>query len=144
MAETLRQAGIQVALIVAFDPMIRGTVPANVHLLENFYLSDGVGKPLQQGENFRGSLKNVDLKSSAELGHVSVTTFPSIQKQILRDVLAANNPCRRIDEIRLWVNINKSKCFPLFTQQRTSPRYFRMSVSCLRGSRRLIQSLRAW
>src|ERR1700686_3792960 len=39
----------------------------------------------------------------------------------------------------LWGNVaygskpeklNESKCFPLFTQQRTSPRYFGMSVSC--------------
>src|SRR6478672_4546215 len=27
--------------------------------------------------------------------------------------------------------LNASKCFPLFTQQRTSSRYFGMSVSCL-------------
>src|SRR6266436_10452757 len=26
--------------------------------------------------------------------------------------------------------LNESKCFPLFTQQRTSPRYFSMSASC--------------
>src|SRR5260221_14063899 len=26
--------------------------------------------------------------------------------------------------------LNESKCFPLFTQQRTSPRYFGMSLSC--------------
>src|SRR6266478_7999858 len=26
--------------------------------------------------------------------------------------------------------LSESKCFPLFTQQRTSPRYFGMSVSC--------------
>jgi hypothetical protein len=26
--------------------------------------------------------------------------------------------------------LNMSKCFPLFTQQRTSPRYFGMSASC--------------
>src|SRR6266404_7950274 len=26
--------------------------------------------------------------------------------------------------------LNESKCFPLFTQQRTSPRYFGISVSC--------------
>jgi hypothetical protein len=26
--------------------------------------------------------------------------------------------------------LNASRCFPLFTQQRTSPRYFGMSVSC--------------
>jgi hypothetical protein len=26
--------------------------------------------------------------------------------------------------------LNESKCFPLFTQQRTSPRYFGISASC--------------
>jgi thioesterase domain-containing protein len=70
IAETLREAGIQVALIVTFDPVVRNSVPANVHHLENFYLSNGVGQPVQQGEHFRGSLKNVDLKSNAQLGHI--------------------------------------------------------------------------
>jgi pimeloyl-ACP methyl ester carboxylesterase len=93
MAETLKEAGIKVALIVTFDPVIKNSVPANVHLLENFYLSNGVGQPVQQGEHFHGSLKNVDLKN-AELGHISVTTYPSIHAQVLRDILAANTRCR--------------------------------------------------
>ena len=76
MAETLREAGLQVALIVTFDPVTRNSVPANVHRLENFHLSNGVGQPVQQGEHFRGSLKNIDLKNNAELGHISVTTSP--------------------------------------------------------------------
>jgi pimeloyl-ACP methyl ester carboxylesterase len=96
IAETLREAGIQVALIVTFDPVVRNSVPANVHHLENFYLSNGVGQPVQQGEHFRGSLKNVDLKSNAQLGHISVTTYPSIHAQVLRDILAANTRCCRL------------------------------------------------
>jgi pimeloyl-ACP methyl ester carboxylesterase len=95
MAETLKEAGIQVALIVTFDPVTSTAVPANVHRLENFYLSNGVGKPVQQGEHFRGLLKNIDLKRNAELGHVSVTSFPSIHAQVLRDILAANVRCRQ-------------------------------------------------
>ncbi len=94
--ETLKEAGIQVALIVTFDPVVRNSVPANVHHLENFYLSNGVGQPVQQGEHFRGSLKNVDLKSNVQLGHISVTTYPSIQAQVLTDILAANARCRRL------------------------------------------------
>lgn len=94
MAETLREAGLQVALIVTFDPVTRNSVPANVHRLENFHLSNGVGQPVQQGEHFRGSLKNIDLKNNAELGDIS-DYFPSIHKQVLRDILAANIPCRR-------------------------------------------------
>jgi hypothetical protein len=73
----------------------QNSVPANVHRLENFYLSNGVGKPVQQGEHFRGLLKNVDLKGNAELGHISVTAYPSIHAQVLRDILAANIRCRQ-------------------------------------------------
>src|SRR5258707_15716357 len=78
IAETLREAGIQVAFIVTFDPVGRNSVPANVHHFENFYLSNGVGQPVQQGEHFRGSLKKVDLKNNVQLGHITGTTYPSI------------------------------------------------------------------
>src|SRR3954447_10895313 len=94
MADTLSQAGLQVALIVTFDPVIKNKVPGNVRLLENFYLSNGVGQPVQHGDHFRGLLRNVDLKSNADVGHVSVTTLPSIHKQVLQDILAANTRCR--------------------------------------------------
>jgi hypothetical protein len=89
MAEQLQQAGIHVALIVTFDPVTKTSVPSNVHLLENFYLSSGLGVPVQRGEHFHGLLRNVDLKSQTELGHVSLTTSPSIQKQVMNDIIAA-------------------------------------------------------
>jgi pimeloyl-ACP methyl ester carboxylesterase len=60
MAEQLRSAGIRVALIVTFDPVTKTSVPSNVHLLENFYLSSGLGVPVQRGEHFHGLLRNVD------------------------------------------------------------------------------------
>ncbi len=93
MADRLRQAGMHVALIVTLDPVIKGAVPANVRRLENFYVSSGVGTTVQPGDNFHGSLKNVDLKSNPELGHISVTTFPSMQKQVIHDILTANTHC---------------------------------------------------
>jgi pimeloyl-ACP methyl ester carboxylesterase len=88
MAEQLQQAGIRVALIVTFDPVIKASVPSNVHLLENFYLSSGLGVPVQRGEKFHGLLRNVDL-GHTELGHLSVTTSASIQKQVMNDIIAA-------------------------------------------------------
>jgi pimeloyl-ACP methyl ester carboxylesterase len=93
-AEQLQQAGLHVALIVTFDPVVRSSVPSNVHFLRNFYISDGLGMAVQRGENFHGLLRNVDLKSSAELGHVSVTTSPWIQKQIMSDIISENSGCR--------------------------------------------------
>jgi thioesterase superfamily protein len=91
MAEQLQRAGIHVAMIVTFDPVVKTVVPGNVHLVENFYLSNGVGTAVEPGERFRGSLENVDLKSAPGLGHVSLTTLPSVHRQILRDIAAAAN-----------------------------------------------------
>lgn len=94
MAEQLREAGLRVALIVTLDPVVKTVVPNNVHLLKNFYLSSGVGTKVEHSGHFRGVLQNVDMGRDAELGHVSLTTAPSIQKQIMGDILAANSACR--------------------------------------------------
>jgi hypothetical protein len=94
MAEQFQKAGLRVALIVTLDPVVKTVVPNNVHLLRNFYLSNGVGTKVERGGHFHGMLQNVDLGDNAELGHVSLTTAPAIQKQIMRDILAANSSCR--------------------------------------------------
>jgi hypothetical protein len=90
----LRRAGLRVALIVTLDPIVKSAVPGNVHLLKNFYLSRGVGTRVERGGHFHGLLQNVDMGGNAELGHVSLTTAPSIQKQIMTDIVAANVRCR--------------------------------------------------
>jgi hypothetical protein len=94
MAEQLQLAGFHVALMVTFDPVVRTTVPNNVHLLKNFYISNGLGTAVRPAEHFHGLLRNVDLKSNADLGHVSLTTSPSIQKQVMSDIIGANTRCR--------------------------------------------------
>jgi pimeloyl-ACP methyl ester carboxylesterase len=94
MAEQLQKAGLRVALIVTLDPVVKTAVPSNVHLLKNFYLSSGVGTKVERGGHFRGLLQNVDMGRNAELGHVTLTTAPSIQQQIMRDIVAANSGCR--------------------------------------------------
>ena len=93
MADRMQKAGLQVALIVTLDPVIKGTVPGNVHRLENFYLSNGVGTTIQPAANFHGAISNVDLKNNPELGHVSVTTLPSMQKQVIHDIITATTRC---------------------------------------------------
>jgi hypothetical protein len=94
MAEQLQKAGLRVALIVTLDPVVKIVVPNNVRILRNFYLSSGVGTKVERSGNFHGMLQNVDMGRNAELGHVSLTTAPSIQRQIMRDILAANSACR--------------------------------------------------
>jgi pimeloyl-ACP methyl ester carboxylesterase len=94
MAEQLRKARLRVALIVTLDPVLKTVVPDNIHLLKNFYLSSGVGTTVERDRQFHGVLQNVDMGRDPQLGHVSLTTAPSIQKQIMRDILAANSSCR--------------------------------------------------
>jgi len=52
---------------------------------------------------------------------------------------------RRAVSFPHWVKtgkVNESKCFPLFTQQRTSPRYFGMSVRANGLTARAVRALR--
>lgn len=94
-AEQLEQAGVKVALVVTLDPVGRTAVPNNVSRVKNFYLSNGMGSTVQGGDHFRGQLQNVDMKSDAAMGHVSLTTSPLIHKQIMGYIAsAANVGCR--------------------------------------------------
>lgn len=92
MAEQLQKAGLHVALVVTPDPVVKIVVPNNVRVLKNFYVSSGVGTTVERGGHFRGMLQNVDM-GSTDYGHVSLTTAPSVQKQVMRDILAANSSC---------------------------------------------------
>lgn len=94
MAEQLERAGVRIALIVTLDPVTRTAVPGNVHLLKNFYLSSGVGTRVERGGHFHGLLQNLDMGRNTELGHVSLTTAPAIQRQVMADIVAANSGCR--------------------------------------------------
>ena len=93
MAEQLQKAGLHVAAILTIDPVIKTVVPNNVHLLRNFYLSSGVGTAVERGGRFHGTLQNVDMRKT-DYGHVSLTTAPEVQNQIMKDILAANSRCR--------------------------------------------------
>lgn len=95
MADELQRAGVRVALVITLDPVARTAVPSNVHRLQNFYISNGMGTTVDAGDHFRGSLQNVDLKKNAEVGHVSLATSPAIHKQMVASILAsAGSRCR--------------------------------------------------
>lgn len=93
MAEQLQKAGLHVALIVTIDPVTKIVVPSNVHLLRNYFLSSGVGTVVERSGQFHGTLQNVDMGKS-DYGHVSLTTAPVVQNQVMRDILATNSSCR--------------------------------------------------
>jgi hypothetical protein len=63
--------------------------------------------------------------SAANCDHAPKSCFSLSSRQINPSMERADVRCGSKPE-----KLNESKCFPLFTQQRTSPRYFGMSVSC--------------
>jgi pimeloyl-ACP methyl ester carboxylesterase len=95
MAEQLGQAGVAVGLVVTVDPITTTAAPRNVKRLENFYISDGVGKTVQRGPDFRGSLQNIDVKSDASIGHVSIANSEHVHQLVMRSVAeAATSRCK--------------------------------------------------
>jgi len=88
MAQRFSQAGVQASLLVSLDPVTRVSANGNVHRLVNYYISNGVGQPIDRGIGFHGSLQNVDLKNNPEGRHIFLTNSEAMQQKVYNDVLA--------------------------------------------------------
>jgi triacylglycerol esterase/lipase EstA (alpha/beta hydrolase family) len=88
MANTMGQAGVQASLVVSIDPVVRDMATGYVSRLINYYVSNGVGQPVDRGPSFHGSLQNVDLKNTPEGGHF-MTNSEAIQQRVYNDVISA-------------------------------------------------------
>src|SRR5260370_16808529 len=71
MAEQLQQAGLHVALMVTFDPVVRTALPDNVRLLRNFYISNVVGTAVWLGQHFHALLQHAPLNPNSAHAHAS-------------------------------------------------------------------------
>lgn len=89
MAERMKSLGAPVALAVAFDPVNNPPpVPSNVARMINLYQSNnGWGTKLVPGPGFRGQLSNIDLRSRADIGHVSIDKAPSLHAQVVGSII---------------------------------------------------------
>jgi hypothetical protein len=88
MANSMGQAGVQESLVISIDPVVRDTATGYVNRLVNYYVSNGVGQPVDRGPSFHGVVQNIDLKNSPEGGHF-MTNSDAIQQRVINDVLAA-------------------------------------------------------
>jgi triacylglycerol esterase/lipase EstA (alpha/beta hydrolase family) len=93
MANSMGQAGVQESLVVSIDPVVRDTATGYVSRLVNYYVSNGVGQPVDRGPGFHGVVQNVDLKNTPEGGHF-MTNSDAIQQRVINDVLAAVHSVR--------------------------------------------------
>jgi len=90
MANRMGESGVETNLVVSIDPVVKVIANAHVGRLINYYVSSGVGQPVERGSSFRGTLQNVDLKNSPEGGHF-MTNSEALQQRVVNDVLAARS-----------------------------------------------------
>lgn len=84
MADYLGDKGVPVALVVPFDATQSFPVPGNVSRVINFTQRDYAY--MRPGPGFRGSLKNVDLSSDHDIGHLNIDKSPELHARVLSEV----------------------------------------------------------
>lgn len=99
-AEKLKQAGVPVSLIVAFDSTRKPkAVPANVDRFINIYQSLNVfgGGFVSPGPEFHGHYASVDLKNYWEVLHVQLVKMRGLQDQIIDKIVQINTAPPRLE-----------------------------------------------
>jgi hypothetical protein len=90
MAYRMKEKGVPVALIVAYDPTrFSGNVPSNVQRFINLYQATNLlgGGRIHPAHDFRGQLINVDLRNHFEIGHMNIDKSRRLQQEVIAKVL---------------------------------------------------------
>lgn len=87
-AQDLREAGVPVALLIALDPVVSGTVASNVRRAVNYYVNL-TGTSIAADKGFRGELKNVNVSDEPGMNHMSVQSAETMHKRMIGFVRAA-------------------------------------------------------
>src|SRR5215470_6934869 len=66
----LDQQGVPVKLAIGLDSVFHTSLAGRVGRYVNFYVANGVGKPVQKTNGFRGSLENVDVEAVPGVSHL--------------------------------------------------------------------------
>lgn len=94
MSETLRQAGVPVALLVSFSPAYPRSVPANVAKVVNYFQSDSAwNNKYTTAAPTKSSVRNVDLVKDGSIHHFNIEKSGRLQTETLRMIADVNRPC---------------------------------------------------
>lgn len=95
VAETLKSAGVPVALIVAFSPAHARTVPGNVARTVNYYQSNSSmwNNVYSAGSGGRGSIRNVDLARQAAVDHFNIEKLTRLHGEAIRMIEGLGGSC---------------------------------------------------
>jgi hypothetical protein len=92
LAGRLGELGVPVRLAVELDPVWTTTASGRVGLFLNYYISDGAGKVVIKGAQFKGTLRNIDVKDYPNIGHMNIDKHPMVHQKVIgfiRSALAA-------------------------------------------------------
>jgi hypothetical protein len=89
MAARLGQLGVPVRLAIGLDPTSRLTATGHVDRYINYYIAGGMGKAVDKGRQFSGTVQNVDVERNNALNHFNIDKNRSLQDQVLREIRAA-------------------------------------------------------
>jgi acetyl esterase/lipase len=89
MAARLGQLGVPVRLAIGLDPTSRMTATGHVDRYINYYIAHGMGKAVDKGRQFSGTVQNVDVEKNNALNHFNIDKNRTLQDQVLREIRAA-------------------------------------------------------
>lgn len=88
IAEKLEQAGIRVDYLATFAATYPDPLPGNIRHAVNFYFSsNGWGRALVAGNDFRGRLENQDFANRPDVGHFNIEKQPELQTEVVSDIM---------------------------------------------------------
>jgi hypothetical protein len=86
VADRLARQGMAVDLAVTFDITEGLQVPLNVERFENFYQTNGFGRPAIEPAGFTGQFQNINLSNDPRLSHGNIDNAPQLQQVVMQQV----------------------------------------------------------
>lgn len=86
MANYLADHGVEVSLVVAFDPTVKRVVGKDVDKVINYHFPNG-HNDFVKGPGFNGSLQNVDISDMKHVGHMNVEKNGELQNKFVAQVM---------------------------------------------------------
>jgi len=90
-SDTLAKAGVPVKLVIGIDPGWAAPPPftAGSPRVVNFWIGGSSrGNPYRSTGGFKGTIKNIDIRTFSNADHVQIDKAPEVQSRILKLVLS--------------------------------------------------------
>ena len=90
-SDALSKAGVKVTLVIGVDPGFAPPPPftAGSPRVVNYWIrGSSRGNPYRSAGGFRGSIKNIDIRSFSNADHVGIDKDPKVQSRIINLVMS--------------------------------------------------------